>query len=125
MNRVEKSVALYYEPQSIGSVMGAHCGICWKFDPVAHACVEVAGTINGTRGICGLYVEGESVGDRLANTPGHKVSKEEAGYSENGPTHCGNCEYIVRRGIYVTSPCRKVEGLVDGRACCNLWSKAT
>ena len=89
--------------------------------------MEVEGNISGKRGICGLYVNGEPIGDKLIVldvVPSRKVTQAEAGYSEQGPTHCGNCEYMFTRGVYQTSPCGKVAGLVDGRACCNLWEKA-
>ena len=121
MSLLGKSEALYFEPESIGSPDGAHCGICWKFDPKNRLCVEVEGSINGPRGICGLYVNGLAVGDLLNAKPSRKVSKSEAGYSEKGPTHCGSCDEMVVRRVYGTSPCKKVAGLVDGRACCNSW----
>ena len=85
--------------------------------------VEVEGNISGVRGICGLYVNGAPVGNQINPAPSRKVSKVEAGYIEQGPTHCGNCDEMFRRAVYMTSPCKKVAGMVDGRACCNLWEK--
>lgn len=123
MALLPKSVAMYYEPESIGSIDGAHCGICWKFDQVNRLCVEVEGSINGARGICGLYVNGAPVGQLLARHPSRKVTKAEASYSELGPTHCGNCHEMIVPRVYGTSLCKKVQGLVDGRACCNVWEK--
>lgn len=121
MSLLQKSEALYYLPESIGSPDGAHCGICWKFNEKSNLCVEVDGAINGPRGICGLYVNGLPVGELLDFKPTRKVSKAEAGYSDAGPTHCGNCDEMVVRRVYSTSPCKKVVGLVDGRSCCNVW----
>lgn len=123
MPLLDKSAALYFGPESIGSPDGARCGICWKFNPLARGCVEVNGQISAARGICGLYVNGDPVGHKLPDglTPTRKISKAEAGYSEQGPTHCGNCDEMIRRTVYGSSPCKKVAGLVDGRACCNVW----
>lgn len=126
MGLLDKSTVLYFEPESIGSPDGARCGICWKFDPFKGLCVEVAGSINGTRGICGLYVNGEPTGNRIAELAmlgPRKISATEAGYVEKGPTHCGNCEEMMIPLTYGESPCKKVTGLVDGRACCTLWNK--
>jgi len=120
---LSKGEALYFEPESIGSPEGAHCAICWKFNHIARTCVEVDGPINGLHGICGLYVNGAPRGQDLNVFPARKVNKVEAGYSEQGPTHCGNCDEMLRRAVYMTSPCKKVLGEVDGRACCNVWEK--
>jgi hypothetical protein len=121
---IDKATALYFEPESIGSPSGARCGICWKFNPVERLCCEVDGGISAARGICGLYVNGEPVAHKLNVFPSRKVSKQEAGYTEQGPTHCGNCDEMIVRAVYTTSPCKKVVGLVDGRACCGLWEPA-
>jgi hypothetical protein len=123
---LDKTEVLYFEPQSIGSPDGARCGICWKFDPFARACVEVDGTISGTRGICGLYINGDPAGNKIpvSSLPARKISKEEAGYSEEGPTHCGNCDEMFNRTVYGNSICKKVKGMVEGRGCCNVWEKA-
>jgi len=118
---IDKSTALYFSPESIGSPDGARCNICWKFNPRERACLEVSGEINGPRGICGLYVHGTPAGHRVQDGPSRKVSKTEAGYIENGPTHCVNCDEMVHRGVHTASPCRKVKGLVQGRACCGVW----
>lgn len=126
MPLLDKAEALYFEPESIGSPDGASCGICWKFDPSKRLCLEVDGPISGLRGICGLYVNGDPVAHKmpLALMPARKISKREAGYSEQGPTHCGNCEEMMIPSIYGVSPCKKVNGMVDGRGCCSLWNKA-
>lgn len=121
MELLEKSVAMYYEPESIGSADGARCNICWKFNPFEFSCIEVMGSIDGKAGICGLYVNGEPQGHKVQTLP-RKITKAEAGYSEKGPTHCGNCDEMIARAVYGISPCKKVKGLVDGRGCCNLWS---
>src|SRR5215472_7387119 len=118
---IDKSTALYFTPESIGSPEGARCNICWKFYVQENLCVEVDGRINGPRGICGLYVNGVPMGDKMfLFGPSRKVTKAEAGYSEKGPTHCANCDEMLIPKVYSTSPCKKVSGMVDGRACCNV-----
>jgi len=119
---LDKQAVLYFEPESIGSPEGARCGICWKFNGFAGTCVEVEGSISGTHGICGLYVNGEPIGQQIERGP-RKVFKREAGYAENGPSHCGNCDEMFVSSVYGMSRCRKVLGMIDGRGCCNLWSK--
>lgn len=121
MPLLDKGSVLYFEPESIGSPEGARCGICWKFNPFASGCVEVEGYINGVKGICGLYVNGEPIGNLIERGP-RKISKREAGYTEDGPTHCGNCDEMFIPVVYGQSPCKKVAGQVDGRACCGIWN---
>lgn len=123
MELLDKSAALYFEPTSIGSPDGARCGRCWKFNTEKNSCLEVDGYISETRGICGLYLNGDPTAHRIqiGLWPARKVSKEEAGYSAKGPTHCGNCQYMMPRVTFSTGVCLKVVGMVDGRGCCNLW----
>lgn len=125
MPLLDKAEVLYFEPESIGSPEGARCGICWKFNPFNKLCVEVEGSISGMRGICGLYVNGDPAGAKipLAVVPARKISKREAGYSEQGPTHCGNCDEMFIPVVYGQSPCKEVVGMVEGRGCCNVWKK--
>jgi hypothetical protein len=108
MALLEKSRALYFTPDGIGDDRGAHCGICRFY--ANRQCEIVIGSIDPDKGICGLYVK-------------EPVSKAEAGYVEEGPTHCANCEEMLIPRIYGESRCKKVEGLVEGRACCSLWEK--
>ena len=108
MALIEKSQALYYSPESIGSDSGARCGICRFYGN--KTCKIVEGPINPDKGICGLYV----------NKP---VSKSEAGYFEQGPTHCANCDEMLVPKLFGESRCKKVAGMIEGRGCCNLWEK--
>lgn len=103
---VPKSTALYFLPESIGDDAGARCGICRFY--AENSCKIVDGRIDPDVGICGLYVK-------------EPVSKAEAGYSEEGPTHCASCEYMLNPKLFGESRCGKVEGMVEGRACCNFW----
>jgi len=107
MELTPKPTALYFTPLSIGSDAGARCGICKFYSN--KKCEIVEGSIDPDVGICGLYI----------NKP---VTKAEAGYSEQGPTHCQSCEYMVLPKLFGESRCGKVQGMVEGRGCCNLWS---
>jgi hypothetical protein len=118
MEKDAKSAVLYYKPASINRAGGARCGACWKFIRNTGECLEVAGDI-AVGGVCGLYVNGVPHPSRLDHTWRiTKISKEEAGYSDEGDTHCVNCEYMAQPGD-ASSPCEKVEGLVEQRGCCN------
>jgi len=117
---IPKPVALYFDPESIADDDGARCGVCWKYVE-GGGCVEVEGLINPTKGICGLYVHGTPFKDKPSFEI-LRVSKTESGYSDEGPTHCANCEEMIIPGLYKESRCSKVEGMVDGRGCCNLWT---
>jgi hypothetical protein len=106
MALIDKSAALYFNPDSIGSDAGARCGICRFYSE--RTCSIVVGAIDPDKGICGLYIN-------------HKVTKAEAGYAEIGPTHCANCDEMLVPRLFGESRCKKVSGLVEGRACCSLW----
>ena len=106
MSLLSKGEALYFYPDSIGSDEGARCGICRFYKN--HSCEIVQGVIDPDVGICGLYVM-------------DAVTKAEAGYVEIGPTHCRNCDEMLVPKLYGESRCKKVEGMVEGRACCSLW----
>lgn len=116
--KLEKAVVLYFTAEEIGSPEGARCGKCMMFVSGGF-CTIVQGKIDGTHGVCGLYVNGpmehEEEAADMAMTP-----KLVAGYIENGPTHCGNCEYYggweKKQG-----PCEKVRGTVEYHGCCNAW----
>ena len=60
-----------------------------------------------------------------------KKTSKQANYfgPERGPFRCDNCEYFhmipggrVRYDAPETGECEKVEGSIDGAACCNLFS---
>jgi hypothetical protein len=124
-NKLDKAIVLYFDEESLGSKVGAHCGDCWKFigSESSHGkCIEVAGPINGPHGVCGLYVNGRVFDGIKPNLPVDvdQISKETAGYVEEGPTHCGNCEYY-RGSENGNGPCMKVAGTVEYFGCCNHW----
>jgi hypothetical protein len=120
MSLLAKSEALYFSPDSIASDDGARCGICWKFNEKDNLCMEVEGSIDANKGICGLYVNGTPAGGKF-KTEITQVSKAEAGYALLGPTHCRNCDEMLVPKLYGESRCKRVEGMVEGRGCCSLW----
>jgi hypothetical protein len=131
--KLDKAVVLYFPAKVLGSNVGAHCGDCWKFigsEIGSGKCIEVAGAINPAHGVCGLYVNGR-VFDRVKpnipkpavdGKPIAQLSKEVAGYVEEGPTHCGNCDEKLG-GDSAVSECKKVEGQIEFDGCCNRWEK--
>jgi hypothetical protein len=113
-----KAAVLYFKPSSINRASGARCGACWKFIRDPGECLEVIGNI-AARGVCGLYVNGVPHSTRLDHLWRiTKISKEESGYTDEGDSHCVGCEHMANPGN-ATSPCEKVEGLVEQRGCCN------
>ncbi len=123
--KIEKPVVLYMPSEVLGSNVGAHCGDCWKFigsESGPGKCIEVDGAINPAHGVCGLYVNGrvfDGVKPKLP-VPVDKISKQIAGYVEQGPTHCGNCEHY-RGAEDGSGPCTEVKGIVEYFGCCNQW----
>lgn len=115
-----KPAVLYFRPASIGRAAGARCGACWKFVP-GGSCLEVEGEI-AAGGVCGLYVHGMPHHDSDPTWKIQKVSKAEAGYTDQGDSHCVTCEHMARPGDR-TSACAKVEGLVEQQACCNEYER--
>lgn len=110
LEKLKKGVVAYFMPESIGSPLGARCGICMMF--VDGRCTVVEGNINGVHGVCDLYVHGKHSGPVMKGM----LSKDEAGYVETGPTHCASCEYFE-----APFSCQKVEGKVEGEGCCNAY----
>lgn len=119
--KLDQAVVLYMNAETLGSQVGAHCGDCWKYvgsEKGAGKCIEVEGPINPAHGVCGLYVNGRVFDGRKPDDFSIvQISKVVAGYFEQGPTHCGVCEYFEGR-----SACRKVrnypQAIEDG-GCCN------
>lgn len=119
IGKIDQAAALYFPARIIGQPEGASCGRCFMYRGYPRgqgSCTVVEGAINGPNGICGLYVHGKGDSDETAE----KLSKKSAGYSEEGPTHCGSCEYYG--GNSNSGPCQKVSGTVEFGGCCNLWS---
>jgi hypothetical protein len=117
VEKLDKGIVLYFSPASIGRSAGARCGACWKFIR-DERCIEVKGEIKA-EGSCGLYIHGTPFKEK-PEWAGKitQVTQREAGYSDDGDTHCGDCEYIAHpRDNY--SPCERVEGFIEPEGCCN------
>ena len=124
-SKLDKAIVLYFDEEALGSKVGAHCGDCWKFigsESGPGECIEVEGAINPAHGVCGLYFNGRVFDGVKPNLPEDvvQISKTIAGYVEEGPTHCGNCEYY-RGSEDGSGPCEKVAGTVEYFGCCNHW----
>jgi hypothetical protein len=119
--KLDQAIVLYMTAAEIGKSKGAHCDDCRMFIGKDHAigkCGAVEGPINGETGVCGLYVFGEP--NQL--TKSGTLSKETAGYIDNGPTHCASCEYFQGVGS-----CEKVQSTpsqIEDGGCCNHWEAA-
>lgn len=118
--KLDQAVVLYMNAATLGSQVGAHCGDCWKFvgsEKGKGKCIEVDGSINPAHGVCGLYVNGRVFDGKKPTFEIVRISKTVAGYFEEGPTHCGICEYFAGRGA-----CHKVENspqTIEEGGCCN------
>ena len=111
-----KAVVLYFDPGQIGSAGGAACNKCLMYVPEAVTkghCTTVEGSIDGPKGICGLYVFGKHIGPDMRG----KLPKAAVGYAEEGPTHCASCEYFLAS----FNACKKVDGYIEAQGCCNGW----
>jgi len=103
------------DADEIGSEAGAICGNCRLYfgDREGNGgCTVVKGTINGPRGICGLYVNGTPAKTGKSGT----LDPSTVGYELVGPTHCGSCKFFDERGS-----CKIVEGQIEAGGCCNAW----
>jgi hypothetical protein len=117
-----KAAVLYFKPASIHRAGGARCGACWKFVRNTGECLEVTGDI-AAGGVCGLYVNGVPHPTRLEHTWRiTKISKGEAGYTDQGDTHCMSCKHMAHPRDPL-SPCEEVEGLVEQQGCCNEFER--
>lgn len=120
MGKLDPAVALYFPARIIAEREGASCGRCFMYRGYPRgkgSCTIVEGSIDGAKGVCGLYVHGKGESDETAT----KLSKSMSGYTEEGPTHCGSCEYYG--GDSQRGPCQKVAGTVEFNGCCNHWEK--
>lgn len=72
-----------------------------------------------TYGSCNLW-EWDKGGYLKINGP-HSHTKEETGYMENKPGFsCARCEEFIAD----SKACKKVEGEISPRGCCNRWEKS-
>lgn len=116
---LDQAEVLYMSAEEIGKSKGAHCDDCIMFIGEKDAdgkCGAVAGKIKA-HGVCGLYVFGEP--NQLVKIG--TLSKETAGYTDDGLTHCGTCKYFGGEG-----KCAKVKNepkKIEFGGCCNAYEK--
>ena len=127
VEQLDKSVVLYFSAKEIGNAAGACCMVCRHFIPKPgeineseNQCTEVIGDINGSKGICGLYAFGKHKGPMKKAD----ITKESSSYSEQGPTHCGNCFYWGS-GESKIGKCARVKGELEYNGCCNAHKRKT
>ena len=118
MSEVTKKDVLYFPPEMIGAREGAHCGVCRLMIENGLRCMVMRATVSAEKGVCGLYVHGTPQKDGKSGV----LSPEVAGYTEDGPTHCDNCEYGPGKAV---GRCQKASGIgiVEANGCCDAWEK--
>jgi len=93
------------------------CGNCNMYVP-GRKCTMVKDDIDPEHGVCSYWsirdtkpIEGKEYEPMM--------SKEDAGYITNGPTHCGNCKFYIDPRM-----CEMVRGDIDpDTGCCTAWQK--
>lgn len=117
----EKDDVLYMDSALIDTATpdppGAACGKCALFIADMSACEILIPPQVSPAGVCGLFVGGPPTSSQ-ADQPMGLVPAEVAGYTEDGPTMCGNCGYFIR-----PSHCRIVKERVEAGGCCNAWKR--
>jgi hypothetical protein len=118
---LDKPVVLYMDAALIDTATpdppGAACLKCALFLADLSACEVLIPPQVTPTGVCGLYVGGPAT-DSQADPPLELVPAEVAGYTDDGPTMCGNCAYFLK-----PSHCRIVKGNVEAGGCCNAWAR--
>lgn len=131
MDKLTKAQAVYFPQTILGTPgrPGASCGTCalrayGRYGEEECLYVHKDGSsdcrVSFASGVCALYIQGGA----SSGSPKPTVPRLVAGYYEGRdvPTHCGNCEYFEGvGGSSLAGTCRKVDGLVNANACCNLW----
>lgn len=120
---IPKPVVLYMDKNLIDASgegdAGASCGKCMMYLSDTSECsILDPSEVDGDIGVCGLFVGGPSTTSK-EHGPMKLVPAKVAGYTERGPTMCGNCRNFLR-----PRRCRVVEGEVEAGGCCNGWSAA-
>jgi len=116
---IEQPVVLYMPAALIDTATpeppGAACGKCALYRQDGDCDILIPPDVSPT-GVCGLYVPGPPGYTDFA--PQQLVPADVAGYTDDGPTMCGNCKYFLR-----PARCRIVKGTVEAGGCCNAWER--
>lgn len=119
----EKDDVLYMDAALIDTATtdppGAACAKCMMFIGDLSACAILKPPGVDPAGVCGLFVGGPSVESSDGHQPMELVPAKVAGYTEDGPTMCGNCANFIR-----PERCHVVKGRVEAGGCCNAWRRA-
>jgi hypothetical protein len=113
---------VYLNPDQTGG--GCHCGGCMFFNADSSQCLLTSpAKCNAENGVCALFLGGESIFED-DDTPQERITKDQAGYVEDAPTRCANCEYFTP-GEGEVGECEKVGGTkIYTNGCCNGWESA-
>jgi hypothetical protein len=119
--KLRPETVVYLTPEQIGDPSGAHCGACFFFHrPTSECFLTSPPKCNAERGVCDFYLHGNlweyDRENKAKPKPQKLVTKEAAGYIEEGPTHCASCEYFNG-----SDACEKVGGHIEPHGCCNHW----
>lgn len=116
--KLRPETVTYLTAEQIGDETGAHCGACFFFHkPTGQCFLTSPPKCNAERGVCDFYLHGENpFAENAEAGPQELIPKKDAGYIEDGPTHCSSCEYFDGK-----SACQKVGGDIDPGGCCNHW----
>ena len=113
--KLRPEVVVYLTAAQVGPA-GAHCGACQFFRQSTSECfLTDPPACNAEHGVSALFLKGESI-FKEGGTPLKKVAKDQAGYTEDGPTKCATCEYFNGKDA-----CEKVGGTIEANGCCNYW----
>jgi hypothetical protein len=121
--KIPKAVVLYMGKGLLNagkaSPAGASCEKCMMFLRDTSECaVLIPAKVDGPKGVCGLFVGGKSATTKDHPPPMKMIPAKVAGYSEKGPTRCGNCSHFV-----TPNACLAVAGEVEADGCCNGWEE--
>lgn len=107
--------ALYFGPAMTGPE-GVNCGTCMMFLRDTSQCsILRPPKVSGKTGGCRFYIKGDPTTSEK-HPPMKIMPADVAGYSEEGPFRCGNCEYFSGVGY-----CKKFRAGVQEYGCCNGW----
>jgi len=118
--KMRPEVVVYLKPEQIGDDSGAHCGGCIFFNSERSECLLTSPpACNSENGVCAAFLGGKSI-FKAGDSPLKLLPKEQAGYTEQGPTKCDTCEYW-EGGDKAEGSCAKVGGEIYRDGCCNYW----
>lgn len=130
-DKLPQAVVVYLSPSEIGDEEGAHCGGCIFFNVKSSECLlTTPAKCNAEHGVCALFIGQPGKETEIKKPPFGLISKESAGYIEDGPTRCSVCEYWQGKKkedpdapVDEEATCEKVAGKIQAGGCCNAWEE--